>query len=206
MAGLAARRTGCDETGVRGRRLIRGTPRPGADLHADPLPHQKRRRRTSAGHNGRKLCVSTDAHCCLLMISDLRRETADAISLAFAVPPSMVETFCYTTGQYLTLRATIAGEEVRRPYSICTAPAQHCASASSGCRAVHSPPGRTKRFSWGTPRRSCRLAAASDCRRPWGGGCELLARTVGAHGGVCADVPVTAENGTGRDRLRSGLT
>lgn len=69
--------------------------------------------------------MSSDAHFYPLTISDVRRETADAISLAFALPSAMAETFCYTPGQYLTLRATIAGEEVRRPYSICTAPAQH---------------------------------------------------------------------------------
>ena len=44
-----------------------------------------------------------------LTISDLRRETADAVSLAFAVPDRLREAYRYTPGQYLTLRATIDG-------------------------------------------------------------------------------------------------
>jgi ring-1,2-phenylacetyl-CoA epoxidase subunit PaaE len=55
-----------------------------------------------------------------LTISDLRRETADAFSLAFAVPDRLRETYRYRPGQYLTLRATIDGEDVRRSYSICS--------------------------------------------------------------------------------------
>jgi ring-1,2-phenylacetyl-CoA epoxidase subunit PaaE len=55
-----------------------------------------------------------------LMISDLRRETADAVSLAFTVPDRLREAYRYTPGQYLTLRATIDGEDVRRSYSICS--------------------------------------------------------------------------------------
>jgi ring-1,2-phenylacetyl-CoA epoxidase subunit PaaE len=55
-----------------------------------------------------------------LMISDLRRETADAVSLAFAVPGRLSEAYRYMPGQYLTLRATIDGEDVRRSYSICS--------------------------------------------------------------------------------------
>ncbi len=55
-----------------------------------------------------------------LTISDLRRETADAVSLAFAVPDRLRAAYRYTPGQYLTLRATIDGEDVRRSYSICS--------------------------------------------------------------------------------------
>jgi ring-1,2-phenylacetyl-CoA epoxidase subunit PaaE len=55
-----------------------------------------------------------------LTISDVRRETADAVSLAFAVPARLRSAYGYVPGQYLTLRATIDGEDVRRSYSICT--------------------------------------------------------------------------------------
>src|SRR5690348_1464393 len=55
-----------------------------------------------------------------LVISDMRPETADAVSLAFAVPRELLEDYRYTPGQYLTLRATIDGEDVRRSYSICS--------------------------------------------------------------------------------------
>jgi len=55
-----------------------------------------------------------------LTVSDVRRETADAVSLAFAVPEGLRKAYRYTPGQYLTLRATIDGEDVRRSYSICS--------------------------------------------------------------------------------------
>lgn len=55
-----------------------------------------------------------------LRIASLRRETADAVSLAFAVPAALRAAYRYTPGQYLTLRATIDGEDVRRSYSICS--------------------------------------------------------------------------------------
>jgi ring-1,2-phenylacetyl-CoA epoxidase subunit PaaE len=55
-----------------------------------------------------------------LTISDVRRETADAVSLAFAVPARLRAAYGYVPGQYLTLRATIDGEDVRRSYSICS--------------------------------------------------------------------------------------
>ena len=55
-----------------------------------------------------------------LRIADLRRETDDAVSIAFAVPPELRERFAFIPGQYLTLRATIDGQEVRRTYSICS--------------------------------------------------------------------------------------
>jgi ring-1,2-phenylacetyl-CoA epoxidase subunit PaaE len=54
-----------------------------------------------------------------LRIADLRRETEGAVSLAFAVPADLRETFAFVPGQYLTLRTMLRGEEVRRSYSIC---------------------------------------------------------------------------------------
>lgn len=59
-----------------------------------------------------------------LTIADVRQETAEAISVAFAVPEALAAAYRYAAGQYLTLRAEIDGEEMRRAYSICTAPAQ----------------------------------------------------------------------------------
>ena len=55
-----------------------------------------------------------------LIISNTRCETADAVSLAFAVPERLRAAYRYTPGQYLTLRAAIDGEDVRRSYSICS--------------------------------------------------------------------------------------
>ena len=57
-----------------------------------------------------------------LAVSDLRRETPDSISLTFAVPDALKDDYRFSPGQYLTLRTTMDGEEVRRSYSICSGP------------------------------------------------------------------------------------
>lgn len=54
-----------------------------------------------------------------LTVTDVRHETSDTVSIAFRLPEDLKETFAYQPGQYLTLRATLDGEEVRRSYSIC---------------------------------------------------------------------------------------
>ena len=51
------------------------------------------------------------------------RETEEANSIRFEVPEALNEAFRFKAGQHLTLRADIGGEEVRRNYSLCTAPA-----------------------------------------------------------------------------------
>jgi ring-1,2-phenylacetyl-CoA epoxidase subunit PaaE len=55
-----------------------------------------------------------------LSIAEIRRETEDAVSLAFDVPEALRPAFAFSPGQYLTLRATLDGAEVRRYYSICS--------------------------------------------------------------------------------------
>src|SRR3954467_3091829 len=57
-----------------------------------------------------------------LAVSDLRREAADAVSMTFAIPKELEGDYGFTPGQYLTLRTTMDGEEVRRSYSICSGP------------------------------------------------------------------------------------
>jgi ring-1,2-phenylacetyl-CoA epoxidase subunit PaaE len=57
-----------------------------------------------------------------LAVSDLRRESSDAVSLTFAIPNELADDYSFAPGQYLTLRTTMDGEEVRRSYSICSGP------------------------------------------------------------------------------------
>src|ERR1041385_4125375 len=57
-----------------------------------------------------------------LAVNDLRREAADAVAMAFAIPKEREGDYSFTPGQYLTLRTTMDGEEVRRSYSICSGP------------------------------------------------------------------------------------
>lgn len=55
-----------------------------------------------------------------LTVTDIRRETRDSVVLSLAVPDAHRDAFRFTQGQYLTFRAVIDGEEVRRSYSICS--------------------------------------------------------------------------------------
>jgi ring-1,2-phenylacetyl-CoA epoxidase subunit PaaE len=57
-----------------------------------------------------------------LTVSDVRRETPEAVSIAFAVPPDLAGAYRFDPGQHITLRAQVDGNEVRRSYSICTTP------------------------------------------------------------------------------------
>ncbi len=57
-----------------------------------------------------------------LPVLQVRRELSDCVSVVFGIPPEAAEAFRFKAGQYLTLRAHIDGEEVRRSYSICSAP------------------------------------------------------------------------------------
>ena len=57
-----------------------------------------------------------------LKVSDVRRETADCVSVAFELPALLKEEYKFMQGQYLTLKLFIEGEEVRRSYSICSSP------------------------------------------------------------------------------------
>lgn len=59
-----------------------------------------------------------------LVIQNITKETDDAVVITFAIPSTLQSIFKYTHGQNITLKAVIDGEEVRRSYSICTAPHQ----------------------------------------------------------------------------------
>ena len=59
-----------------------------------------------------------------LKVAEIVPETAEANSIRFEIPPDLRDEFAFKAGQHLTLRTTIDGEEVRRNYSLCTAPAE----------------------------------------------------------------------------------
>jgi ring-1,2-phenylacetyl-CoA epoxidase subunit PaaE len=60
-----------------------------------------------------------------LKVTDVRRETADTVSIAFEVPEAEKDLFAFKAGQYLTIRTDINGEDIRRSYSICASPFEH---------------------------------------------------------------------------------
>lgn len=57
-----------------------------------------------------------------LRVQKVNRETEDCVSIEFALPTELEETFRFRAGQSLTVRKTLNGEDVRRTYSICSAP------------------------------------------------------------------------------------
>ncbi|MCX7742014.1 MAG: FAD-binding oxidoreductase, partial [Tepidimonas sp.] len=55
-----------------------------------------------------------------LPIKRVSPEAGGAVSITFDVPAALRETFAFEPGQYLTVRALLDGEELRRNYSICS--------------------------------------------------------------------------------------
>lgn len=55
-----------------------------------------------------------------LRVREIERLTDDSVAVALDVPPELRETFRHTPGQHIALRRVVAGEEIRRTYSICT--------------------------------------------------------------------------------------
>lgn len=57
-----------------------------------------------------------------LKVKDIKRETSDAVSVAFEVPPQQQPEYQFKQGQYITLKLKVNGEEIRRSYSLCSSP------------------------------------------------------------------------------------
>jgi ring-1,2-phenylacetyl-CoA epoxidase subunit PaaE len=55
-----------------------------------------------------------------LTVTDLRRDTRDAVVLTLKPRPEDAERFRFIQGQYITFRHTLDGTEMRRSYSICS--------------------------------------------------------------------------------------
>lgn len=53
-----------------------------------------------------------------LTVSRIDPEAAGAVAVSLAIPEALRDTFAFEPGQFLTLRATIGGQDVRRSYSI----------------------------------------------------------------------------------------
>lgn len=60
-----------------------------------------------------------------LKIKELVKETDDCVSIAFDIPESLKADYQYISGQYLTLKVMLDNEDVRRSYSLCSAPFQN---------------------------------------------------------------------------------
>jgi len=69
-----------------------------------------------------------------LTIKEIKKETENAVSILFDVPAELQNEFQFIAGQYITIKKTIAGEELRRAYSICSAP--NCGELRIAVKAV----------------------------------------------------------------------
>ena len=57
-----------------------------------------------------------------LSIKEIIKETAEAVSILFNVPEELQSNYSFVAGQYVNVKVTLDGQEIRRAYSICSAP------------------------------------------------------------------------------------
>ena len=57
-----------------------------------------------------------------LNIKEVKRETPSAVSIVFNVPNELKSIYQFIAGQYINLKLTLDGKEIRRAYSICSSP------------------------------------------------------------------------------------
>ncbi|MDD5148948.1 MAG: ferredoxin--NADP reductase [Flavobacterium sp.] len=57
-----------------------------------------------------------------LVIKEIKRETSSAVSILFNIPEELKSNYNFIAGQYVNLRLTLDGQEIRRAYSICSSP------------------------------------------------------------------------------------
>jgi len=57
-----------------------------------------------------------------LSIKNIQKETDKAVTISFNIPEDLKETFSFQAGQYITLKTSVNGNEVRRDYSLCSSP------------------------------------------------------------------------------------
>ncbi|SNR40128.1 ring-1,2-phenylacetyl-CoA epoxidase subunit PaaE [Lutibacter agarilyticus] len=57
-----------------------------------------------------------------LTIKEIKKETQNAVSIVFDIPTDLKAEFEFSAGHYITIKKELAGKELRRAYSICSAP------------------------------------------------------------------------------------
>lgn len=61
-------------------------------------------------------------HFYKVKVKDIIHETPECVSVSLDIPNELKDTFQYKPGQYVTFKSIINDQEVRRSYSICSAP------------------------------------------------------------------------------------
>lgn len=59
------------------------------------------------------------------MVKDIKKETSECVSIAFAIPTGIQKDFQFIQGQNVTIRTFNEGQEIRRSYSICSSPLEN---------------------------------------------------------------------------------
>ena len=57
-----------------------------------------------------------------LTIKEIKRKTAEAVSITFEIPEKLKSEFKFIAGQYINIKTELNGKEIRRSYSICSDP------------------------------------------------------------------------------------
>ena len=57
-----------------------------------------------------------------LSVESIRRITDKAVAITFGIPEDLTDIYHFQPGQYVTIKTTINGEELRRAYSLCSTP------------------------------------------------------------------------------------
>lgn len=57
-----------------------------------------------------------------IKIQDIKKETVDCVSIGLDIPDNLKKEFQFKSGQHITTKAIINGEDIRRSYSLCTSP------------------------------------------------------------------------------------
>ncbi|MGB5820457.1 MAG: ferredoxin--NADP reductase [Saonia sp.] len=60
-----------------------------------------------------------------LTVSTVKKLTPNSVAVSFTVPNHLKETFSFVSGQYITIKHSVNGAEVRRAYSISSVPTAH---------------------------------------------------------------------------------
>ena len=60
-----------------------------------------------------------------LKVQEIKQETSDTVSIVFEISYDLKSDFNYQSGQYITIKKEVAGEEVRRAYSLCSSPIEN---------------------------------------------------------------------------------
>ncbi|MUU79045.1 ferredoxin--NADP reductase [Winogradskyella endarachnes] len=71
-----------------------------------------------------------------LTIKSVDKVTDNSVAITFDIPDVLKETFSFKAGQYITLKTTIKGEDIRRDYSICAS--QNSGNVTVAVKAVEN--------------------------------------------------------------------